>query len=88
MSLQNYTIMPLDTDHLEEICEDILLRFRIGKGCDIGRERILFSRGSEKLCDRGDKRIRGEIFFLHEKSGVCIRSALCVFVLMVICHIR
>ena len=30
MKLHNYTIMPLDTDHLEEICQDIKLQYENG----------------------------------------------------------
>ena len=30
MKLQNYTIMPLDTDHLEEICQDIRYQYENG----------------------------------------------------------
>ena len=30
MTLHNYTIMPLDTDHLEEICQDIRAQYENG----------------------------------------------------------
>ncbi len=81
MKLQNYTIMPLDTDHLEEICQDIKAQYENGTASCALFCMTLVPEGDPPidkvgvLCEKYD-RFRDRLAELGLGSGVLVQATM------------
>ncbi|MBP3919896.1 MAG: hypothetical protein J6I50_12100 [Clostridia bacterium] len=81
MKLQNYTIMPLDTDHLEEICEDIRRQYENGTATCALFKMTLVPEGNPPvdkvgvLCEKYD-RFRDRLAEMGLGSGILVQATI------------
>ncbi len=81
MQLQNYTIMPLDTDHLEEVCQDIKAQYENGTATCALFMMTLVPEGDPPidkvgvLCEKYD-RFRDRLSEMGLGSGVLVQATM------------